>query len=372
MLKTKYCQIKWNSKTKSHYLSKGYSFTKIGDFFTVVVDDLQKSSSVEVESYCDYCLEEGVQTLLKNTYYFYNKRREITPKDCCKKCSPKKFKETCLTTYGVENVFQNKAIKEKSSETQLKKYGCLYSQTEERKIKIKKTNIIKYGFESPMQNKNVRLKAIKTNISRYGATNPMKNEQIKEKFLLSIKEKYGVENISQTDNYKEKFKNTSIKKFGTAHPFQSKEVKEKIIKTNIKKYGFKSSMQNKEIREKASKTLSENGNVKTSSQQLVLFNLLKENNYEVKLNYNVGSLFLDVALFINETMIDVEYDGSYWHQDAQRDRRRDEYLKSLGWKIIRIKSDRAMPSIEEIEVLIDKLVNTDRLFCRIEIGRDCS
>lgn len=52
-------------------------------------------------------------------------------------------------------------------------------------------------------------------------------------------------------------------------------------------------------------------------------------------SYETGTFFLDVA--IPSLKLDFEYDGSYWHQDKEKDGRRDQILKALGWEVIRIK-----------------------------------
>lgn len=41
----------------------------------------------------------------------------------CQECKKEKYKETCMTIYGVENAFQSEEIKQKSKETCMKKYG---------------------------------------------------------------------------------------------------------------------------------------------------------------------------------------------------------------------------------------------------------
>lgn len=48
MLISKTAIVKWNSKTKQHYVNLGYEFTKMGDSFEVKVEDLTHGSSSEV------------------------------------------------------------------------------------------------------------------------------------------------------------------------------------------------------------------------------------------------------------------------------------------------------------------------------------
>ena len=45
MLITKTVKVKWNKKSKEHYVSLGYEFTKTGDVFEVKVEDLTKGSN---------------------------------------------------------------------------------------------------------------------------------------------------------------------------------------------------------------------------------------------------------------------------------------------------------------------------------------
>ena len=53
MLITKTIKIKWHGKTRKHYESLGYKFTKIGDEFEVKVEHLTKGSHAIVEWECD-------------------------------------------------------------------------------------------------------------------------------------------------------------------------------------------------------------------------------------------------------------------------------------------------------------------------------
>jgi len=53
MLITKKVMVKWNSKTREHYESKGYIFTKSGDEFEVKTEDLSKGSRIPINVKCD-------------------------------------------------------------------------------------------------------------------------------------------------------------------------------------------------------------------------------------------------------------------------------------------------------------------------------
>lgn len=77
---------------------------------------------------------------------------------------------------------------------------------------------------------------------------------------------------------------------------------------------------------------------KISKPQIELFNKLKQEFPDAELNYPIitkqRTRFADVG--IPSLKIDYEYDGSYWHQNKEKDRIRDEEIKEVGWKIIRI------------------------------------
>ncbi|PKR82605.1 hypothetical protein [Heyndrickxia camelliae] len=48
-------QARWHHSNKDWYIVKGYHFTKLGEFFTVRVEDLQENSKVEISVICDFC-----------------------------------------------------------------------------------------------------------------------------------------------------------------------------------------------------------------------------------------------------------------------------------------------------------------------------
>ena len=96
--------------------------------------------------------------------------------------------------------------------------------------------------------------------------------------------------------------------------------------------------------------------------------MLKDIYVDCELNYLVSNCFLDCLVVVNDIRIDVEYDGEFWHQDKQKDRKRDEFLKSLGYKILRIKSAHNIPSIEELKNAIDILVTTNKKYTEIQLS----
>lgn len=100
-------------------------------------------------------------------------------------------------------------------------------------------------------------------------------------------------------------------------------------------------------------------NIKTSSQQKSICDMIGG-----ELNYKISGLHVDIVLK-NEKII-IEYDGWFWHgKEQKRDRRRDEYLKSLGWRILRIKSNRKMPTKEQLDNSLSILRNNEHKYTEI-------
>ena len=90
-------------------------------------------------------------------------------------------------------------------------------------------------------------------LNKYGCENPFQSEVIKNKIILNNLEIYGVENYAETAECKKKVKNTCLEKFGTEFYLQSNDKKDKSKETRINKYGVEYAMQNAEIAEKSSK-----------------------------------------------------------------------------------------------------------------------
>lgn len=193
---------------------------------------------------------------------------------------------------------------------------------EYRRSKVESTNLIKYGVKAPLQNKIIQTKQ----------------------------------------------KQTMVEKYGVEYPSQSTEIMAKIKETNLQKYGGTNPMASSQVREKVRVSLYENENVPTSIQQKELKELLSEyfkDEATVILNFPESTTSLDIALLIQDNKIDIEYDGGYWHQDEQKDRRRDEFLKSKGYKILRIRSGHLLPDITQIINSLEYLINQNHSFTEI-------
>jgi hypothetical protein len=104
---------------------------------------------------------------------------------------------------------------------------CL-NKSEIHKSKVKETNNIKYGGNTPISSDIIKEKIKKTNKEKYGVDNLFKDvEYIKNKTL----KKYNVEHISKLESTKNKIKETNLIKYGVTTPLNFPNNNSKIIDT---------------------------------------------------------------------------------------------------------------------------------------------
>lgn len=257
--------VKWNSKIKSHYVERGYHFTKMGDEFEVKAKDLTIGSHVMVSCTCDYC---GKQYELMYKLYLHSIKTGLL---ACDSCQRHKHKST-------------------------------------------------------------------------------------------IQERYGVDNMSQIESVKDKKRQKSLDKYGVEYTLQAKEVRERGEQTMLKKYGVRHPLQSDEIMRKMTQSFYEHGTVPTSKPERELCNILTK--LYGKTNcipaYPLDRVNFDCLLKVDDTLIDVEYDGAYYHNKrALYDNRRNGYVLKQGYKILRIKGnkDDKLPDDNTIKRAVDYLVH---------------
>ena len=319
---------------KQHYHDLGYLDSFKSKQIEVDIKDLPQMSNKYIKVICDYC---GDDFLTKYSNYNINKNKTIIKKDCCKKCQPLKSKDVCLVKYGVENI----------------------TQTDDYKANRVAHNLKKYGVKNVSQSEIIKDKKKNTYMKHYGVPHYSMTDEYKEKCKSTLLENYGVEYLAHSEDIDKKRKNACLSKYGCENVLQSEEIKSKIKKTNREKYGYDYVLSSPIIRQKIRKTLYENGNTPTSSQQLKVFEMIKEFGYNPKLNYPEEQFNLDIALFVCDKKIDIEYDGWYWHQDRHKDAIRNGILVNNGWNIIRIKSGNLLPAKEQLLDAINEVINND-------------
>lgn len=241
-----------------------------------LLDKFCEENSAILETSHDKLNRETIITGKCKTYNCYNIfsknfRVLLRTKNFCHDCSvlngQLKSIETNFKKYGFKSPVQNKDVKNKIKNTNIERYGVENTfQNEDIKIKIKESIICKYGVEHISKSKIVADKKQQTNIEKYGVENPMRNEEVKEKLKQTNLKKYGVEYSLQNQEVRNKQKFTNLQKYGVEFTFQSELVKEKIKETLLKKYGVKNISKLSEFRNKAEETMLERYGFRHSSQ----------------------------------------------------------------------------------------------------------
>lgn len=199
---------------------------------------------------------------------------------------------------------------------------------------------------------------------RYGVKNPGQSEAVKEKMKKTCLERYGVPYSGQIPEVKINRKKTILKKYGVEYGFLLPEAREKCKKVTNEKWGADYPF----LSDKFWAYFCEKQYTKGSNQQLELFNKLNSNGYNPKNNVLVGRCILDIVVELNSIKIDIEYDGWYWHQDQQKDRRRDEFLKLKGYRILRIKGGHKLPDDAEFFDAINDLAHGEYRYKEIVLS----
>lgn len=322
MLITEAVKVKWHGFTKQYYIDKGYVFTKIGDEFEVKVCDLPKNSHQKILVECDKCHRQ-----YEREYREYIKGEDSVYGTFCREC-----------------------CSDKQVAAQIRKHGGCGLQVAETKEKAHKTNLERRGVETPFSDAEVVEKIKITQYKKYGGIG-LGSPVTSEKITNSLKERYGVESPTKSETIKQKVRKTMLEKYGVEHylllPDKAKEIAVKIA--NKKR---------------------ENGNVPISKMEEKVVKILQEIYGEDKCfpSFSEGSLTLDCLLIIGDNKIDVEYDGWYWHLNTEeRDRKRNYKLLSLGYKILRIKSKKELPTKEQIIDSVDYLIKGNHHYTTIEL-----
>lgn len=157
-----------------------------------------------------------------------------------------------------------------------------------------------------------------------------------------------------------KMKRSCRKLYGSDNAMQSHVCKVKSKRTFQKKYGVDNIAQTEKEREKNKaimidgKAIYMNSFVEDPSiPQLELYRESKDLYLDAEIEYWVfGKYRLDIA--VPSLKVAIEYDGSYWHQDIEKDEKRDQYLESQGWKILRYRD--YIPSKEQLRKDVNKVL----------------
>lgn len=138
------------------------------------------------------------------------------------------------------------------------------------------------------------------------------------------------------NNNREKSKQTCLERYGVVNVSQLEFVKEKRKETSLKNNGYEHWVGTKEHIDwmKNGGAAYCNRFIKNPSKpQVALFNLCQELLPYPILNYPCERYSIDIA--IPQLNLAIEYDGTYWHQDEEYDRKRQTTIEENGWVVLR-------------------------------------
>jgi len=248
MIVDKSINIKITKKNFNHF-RKHFDYINLGDFIDVDPNILQESSNVRINVECDIC---NIQRNIK--FQAYNKNINSCEElkiYTCDKCSHVKIKKTNLKKWGCEYFSQTDEYLEKFKKTMLERWGVEHAlQSEELKEKAKKTNLSKFGVENVFMDKE---KIKNSYFEKFGVGHPSKSEPIRNKISKTCILKFGSRSPLSNYEVRKKIENTNLKKWG-GHPMKNPSILSKMINTNLEKWGHEFTFSSNEVKDKIKKS----------------------------------------------------------------------------------------------------------------------
>lgn len=248
MIVDKSINIKITKKNFEHF-KKYYDSINLGDFIDVDPNQLQESSNIRINVECDIC---NIQRNIK--FQAYNKNINSCKElkiYTCDKCSHIKIKKTNLEKWGREYFSQTDEYLEKFKKTMLERWGVEHAlQSEELKEKVRKTNLVKFGFENVFMDKG---KIKNSYFEKFGVCHPSKSEPIRNKISETYISKFGSRSPLSNYEIRKKIENTNLEKWG-GHPMKNPSNLSKMIRTNLKKWGHEFTFSSNEVKDKIKKS----------------------------------------------------------------------------------------------------------------------
>ena len=224
-----------------------------------------------------------------------------------------KRNKTVKEVYGVDNVFQNNAIKEK----------------------ISKTNLEKYGSENPFSSDVIKDKIIETNLSKYGVKYTQQNKDIRSKTESTNIERYGSKVLMGTDYFKNKSRETSMNRYGVPYPMMSKSISYKTKQTMIQRYGVASFSQTTDFAKCHRSSYTYDGIKFDSSWELIFYiyqidhnNTISRCDKRLEYEYNGEKHFYFPDFIVNGKLYEIKGD-QFWKEDGTMQNPYDHSMDGL-------------------------------------------
>lgn len=244
-------------------------------------------------------------------------------------CSPRcnsisttdKRKETSLKRYGVDNPSKSIHIKEKIKQTSLDRYGVTnYAHSDEFKNKI--------GSFWKTNKDEILASREQVNLDKYGYSYPFQNEAIREKSKKTLLQNYGSEYPLQVPKFLEKLKDTNLQKYGVKIYLQQ-HISPEFLKNRENSEWFRELMKNNSLKEIAEK-YSISYSLLCQTLNKLNIDISKYSNGHAEL-INFLKTIIDCDILINDRKVlngkeldcyipshnlAIEYNGVYWHSEA--------------------------------------------------------
>jgi G:T-mismatch repair DNA endonuclease (very short patch repair protein) len=251
--------------------------------------------------------------------------------------SKDRLKATVRSRYGVDCVFQNDMIKEKSSKTTEERYGKRhYSETVEWKNKVVDTSIKKYGVEYPTQ----RIEH-KEHMAKLWECDEYRHN-IKTAYQSTCLEKYGMVHASTKNRIE---KRASTKKMNKFFEFFDHET----VLPNFELENYKGVEHPHEWKclscghEFDGKAKGGVNCPKCNVNSLEQFIIDILDRYEINYRLHDRELIspLEIDILLPEHLVAIEVNGSYWHteqmgKDKNYHSNKSKRCEESGWRLIHI------------------------------------
>lgn len=298
--------------------------------FGYQVQDISDGSNREIILVCDYCGSKIVSTKKKR-----NKSNIFCDKDSCNSCKYKKREEVSIARYGVKNSSQKQEIRNKISDKNSDRL-----KSAEHKARTKQAMMERYGVEYSFQSESLKEKYRQTNLMKYGYENPMQSPEILSAAAIKSKEARINSGTIRTIDGKSLPDHAKEKGWSRSHFFKL-----------VNEYGFDEALKH----EKGYSSLEKSMSI-----------ILEEIGLKYDRQYRIDGSISDFK--VSDLLI--ECDGLYWHSDLFLENRyhynkRKKYEKN-AYRSLFIREDEIRDKKNIVTSIIKNAagINKNKLYAR--------
>ena len=352
MILSSYVEVKITKKNIEHFLLF-YKDIKLKDIIKVNPEFLQKGSNYFIDVKCDICgIKRNIK--YQSYYKNINSCKEHNIYTC-DKCSHIKIKSNNQEKWGVDYFSQTKEYSDKFKKTMKEKWGVEYAQQSDIiREKTKKTNLEKFGVENPFFDNNMirskfkekwgvdhpsKLKDINDKIKSTKEKNntSLSSPEIRKKIKETNNLRYGANTPSQSD----KTRDNIITKDKNYIRYIGNNISEFMCDKNHIYYIDSSNFHNRKKSNLPLCTVCNPINDLQSIKEKEFYEFISSvYNKEIKRSYRD---VLEIDVYLPDMKLGFEFNGLYWHSEKYKNRQyhldKTNYFKEKGIRIIHIWED---------------------------------